>query len=41
MVFHAEIHFSGKETNGLERALSIIKPDGVTRGLIGDVIRRL
>ncbi|CAB5116620.1 Nucleoside diphosphate kinase (EC [Olavius algarvensis associated proteobacterium Delta 3] len=24
----------------MERTLSIIKPDGVTRGLIGDVIRR-
>ncbi|MBW1779079.1 MAG: nucleoside-diphosphate kinase, partial [Deltaproteobacteria bacterium] len=25
----------------MERTLSIIKPDGVTRGLIGEVIRRL
>jgi len=29
-----------KEFENMERTLSIIKPDGVNRGLIGDVIKR-
>ena len=31
----------GKETEAMERTLAIIKPDGVGRGLIGEVIKRL
>jgi nucleoside-diphosphate kinase len=27
--------------NNMERTLSIVKPDGVSRGLIGEVVRRL
>jgi nucleoside-diphosphate kinase len=35
------IMFQKKDTNNMERTLSIIKPDGVSRGLIGEVIKRL
>ena len=31
----------GKESAIMERTLAIIKPDGVSRGLIGEVIKRL
>ena len=31
---------SGKEERMKERTLSIIKPDGVSNGLIGEVIKR-
>jgi nucleoside-diphosphate kinase len=31
----------GKELATMERTLAIIKPDGVSRGLIGEVIKRL
>lgn len=30
-----------KRMNRMERTLSIVKPDGVARGLIGEVVRRL
>jgi nucleoside-diphosphate kinase len=35
------LKFIGKERINMERTLSIIKPDGVGRGLIGEVIKRL
>jgi nucleoside-diphosphate kinase len=35
------LKFIGKERRNMERTLSIIKPDGVGRGLIGEVIKRL
>jgi nucleoside-diphosphate kinase len=31
----------GKDKRNMERTLSIIKPDGVARGLIGEVVQRL
>jgi len=34
-------NFTQRELNIMERTLSIIKPDGVARGIIGEVIRRL
>ena len=37
----ASIKTRGKETDMMERTLSIIKPDGVGRNLVGEVIRRL
>jgi len=33
--------FRGKESIPMERTLSIVKPDGVSRGLIGEVVKRL
>ena len=36
-----EKNFTQRELNIMERTLSIIKPDGVARGIIGEVIRRL
>ncbi|MGB5620753.1 MAG: nucleoside-diphosphate kinase, partial [Desulfobacterales bacterium] len=30
-----------KRMNMMDRTLSIVKPDGVARGLIGEVVRRL
>jgi nucleoside-diphosphate kinase len=30
-----------ERNNDMERTLSIVKPDGVSRGLIGDVVKRL
>jgi len=36
-----EKNFTQRELNIMEKTLSIIKPDGVARGIIGEVIRRL
>ena len=37
----AEIYYNLKGLEEMERTLSIIKPDGVARGLIGEVVKRL
>jgi nucleoside-diphosphate kinase len=40
LIWHWKLKFYREDKKIMERTLSIIKPDGVERGLIGEVIKR-